>query len=286
MAHLELLMSYKTILVHLHDNTRRQSMLAAAVGLARSFDAHLIGLSVQPPVIVVPAIAGGDVMVIEDHRHTYRQESARLKAAFETATHGQSFAAEWREADAAYDTVARHVVEHGRCADLIVASQRDPDWPSSEHLEAPDRVVLESGRPVLLVPKSGEVFEPGKRILVAWNGRRESARAVFDALPLLKRAQAVSVLWVNPQDAGEAASELPAIDICTALARHGVRCEATQSLHPGANIGATLLTAVKTHGADMLVMGCYGHSRMREFVFGGATRHVLENMTVPVLMSH
>ena len=285
-AHREQLMSYKTILVHLHDNTRRQALLAAGVGLARTFDAHLIGLSVQPPVVVVPGIAGGDVMVIEDHRHAYRQESARLKAAFETATMGQSFAAEWREADAAYDTVAMHVVEHGRCADLIVASQKDPDWPSSEHLEAPDRVVLESGRPVLLIPKSGEVIEPGKRILVAWNGRRELARAVFDALPLLKRAQAVSVVWVNPQDAGEMAGELPAVDICTALARHGVPCEATQNIQPVASVGAALLSAVKTHGADLLVMGSYGHSRMREFVFGGATRYVLENMTVPVLMSH
>jgi nucleotide-binding universal stress UspA family protein len=279
-------MSYKTILVHLHDNTRRQSLLVAAVSLARAFDSHLIGLSVQPPVIVVPGIAGGDVMVVEDHRHAYRQESARLKAAFETATRGQSFAAEWREADAAYDTAAMHIVAHGRCADLIIASQKDPDWPSSRHLEAPDRLVLESGRPVLLLPKNGEVFEPGKRVLVAWNGRRESARAVFDALPLLKRAQTVSVIWVNPLDAGAAAGELPAVDICAALARHGVRCEATQTIQPAADVGAALLSAAKSQGADLLVMGCYGHSRLREFVFGGATRHVLKSMNVPVLMSH
>jgi nucleotide-binding universal stress UspA family protein len=279
-------MSYKTILVHLHDNTRRQSLLAVSISLARTFDAHLIGLSVHPPIVVVPGIAGGDVMVIEDHRHAYRQESARLKTAFEAATQGQSFAAEWREADAAYDTAATHIVEHGRCTDLIIASQKDPDWLTSEHLEAPDRLVLESGRPVLLVPKSGEIFEPGKRILVAWNGRRESTRAVFDALPLLKRAQAVSVLWVNPQDAGEAAGELPGIDICSALSRHGVRCEATQSINPSADVGATLLSTTRTHGADLLVMGCYGHSRLREFVFGGVTRHVLESMTIPILMSH
>ena len=133
---------------------------------------------------------------------------------------------------------------------------------------------------------SGQVYEFGQRIVVAWNARRESARAVFDALPLLKKAREVIVVWVNPQEDGEAAGDLPGVDICTALARHGVKCEATQNIRPSLDVGATLLTTVKNNASDMLVMGCYGHSRLREFVFGGATRHVLENMTVPVLMSH
>ena len=109
---------------------------------------------------------------------------------------------------------------------------------------------------------------------------------MFDALPLLKKASEVIVVWINPQEDGEAAGDLPGVDICTALARHGVQCEATQNIRPSANVGATLLSTVKNNAADMLVMGCYGHSRLREFVFGGATRHVLESMTVPVLMAH
>ena len=279
-------MSYKTILVHLHDNTRRDSLMSAAIGVARSFDAHLVGLAVQPPIVVVPGMDSGPAVVIEDHRVAYRTDIARLKAAFETAMQGQTFGYEWREADAAYHDVATQILDQGRCADLIVASQKDPKWHFSEYLEAPDRLVLESGRPVLLLPKTGEVYDFGKRIVVAWNGRRESARAVFDALPLLKKASEVIVVWINPQEDGEAAGDLPGVDICTALARHGVQCEATQNIQPSVDVGATLLSTVKNNAADMLVMGCYGHSRLREFVFGGATRHVLDSMTVPVLMAH
>ncbi len=116
--------------------------------------------------------------------------------------------------------------------------------------------------------------------------RRDLSCAVFDALPLLKSAQSVTVVWIDPQHDGEAAGDLPGADICAALARHGVKCEATQNVRPAEDIGGTLLSTVKSCGGDMLVMGCYGHSRMREFVFGGATRHILEHMTVPVLMSH
>lgn len=279
-------MSYKTILVHLHDNTRRDSMMSAAIGIARSFDAHLVGLAVQPPIVVVPGMDSGPAVVIEDHRVAYRTDIARLKAAFETAMQGQTFGYEWREADAAYNDVATQILDQGRCADLIVASQKDPKWHFSEYLEAPDRLVLESGRPVLLLPNTGEVYAFGKRIVVAWNGRRESARTVFDALPLLKKASEVIVVWINPQEDGEAAGDLPGVDICTALARHGVQCEATQNIPPSVNVGATLLSTVKNNAADMLVMGCYGHSRLREFVLGGATRHVLSRMTLPVLMSH
>ncbi len=279
-------MSYKTILVHLADNTRRQTLLSAAFELARTFDAHLIGLTVQPPIVVAPGMDSGPAVIIEAHRIAYRQDIVRLKQAFDTAMQGQAFAFEWREDDAGYDDAVARIVQHARCADLIVTSRKDPKWHYSEALEEPDRLVLECGRPVLLMPNSGGAVEFGKRIVVAWNGRREAARAVFDALPLLKAAQEVVVVWVNPQEEGEAAGELPGADICAALARHGVECEATQNIRPTANVGEALLSTVKNNAADMLVMGCYGHSRMREFVFGGATRHILHHAPVPVLMAH
>ncbi len=126
----------------------------------------------------------------------------------------------------------------------------------------------------------------GKKVLVAWNARREAARAVFDALPLLQQADEVKVVWVNPQAEGAAPVDVPAGDICAALARHGVKCEATEVAHPRSGVGRTLLARAAEYGSDLLVMGCYGHSRLREFVLGGASRHVLEHMTIPVLMSH
>ena len=278
-------MSYKTILVHMGDVAKQQSLLTAAVALARQSDAHLVGLCVVPPVIVVPGGDSGPAIVLDEHRTVFRAGMAKLRAGFEDATRGQSFQAEWCEADAGYGNIEDVVIDHGRTADLIVAARPDPKAASGQ-LDAPERLVIESGRPVLLVPLIGHQTAPAKRVVVAWNGRREAARAVFDAMPVLKMAEEVVVLWVNPQAEGDAAGDLPGADICRALARHGVKCSATQNVRPAPDVGNTLLAAVKSQGGELLVMGCYGHSRLREFVFGGATRHVLQHMDVPVLMSH
>ena len=279
-------MSYKTILVHLADVRRQEDLLETAVTLARQNNAHLIGLCVLPPIMVIPGGDSGPAIVIEEHRTVFRADMAKLRAGFEAATNGQSFPAEWFEADAGYGKTVDIVIDRGRTADLLVAAQPDPEGAAASQLDAPERLVIESGRPVLLVPLTGRQTAAGKRVVVAWNGRREAARAVFDAMPLLKQADEVIVLWVNPQNEGDAAGDLPGVDICRALARHGVKCSATQNIRPAADVGNTLLSTVKSQGGDLLVMGCYGHSRLREFVFGGATRHVLQHMDVPVLMSH
>jgi nucleotide-binding universal stress UspA family protein len=145
---------------------------------------------------------------------------------------------------------------------------------------------VESGRPVLIIPRAGSGHELGQNVLVAWNGRREASRAVFDALPILQQAKAVRIVAVNPQSDEEAAQDVAALDIRGSLERHGVRCEPVQTVGPRGGVGQTMLTCAKDYGCDLLVMGCYGHSRLREFVLGGATRHVLSHMTIPVLMSH
>lgn len=279
-------MSYRTILAHMTDVRRQGSVLGAAAAAARLNDAHLAGLCVLPSVVVMPGSDSGAAAIIEEHRAAYRAEMAKLRSHFEEATRGQLFQSEWREVDSGFAEAIGVLVEHGRSADLIVASQSDPEWSYSSQLDAPERLVMESGRPVLIIPRSGTYAEPIKRVVVAWNGKREAARAVFDALPFLKQASEVIVLWVDPRADSDVAGDLPGIDVCQALARHGVKCEATQNMRPAVDVGDALLSAVKTNGAELLVMGCYGHSRLREFVFGGATRHVLRHMTVPVLMSH
>jgi nucleotide-binding universal stress UspA family protein len=225
-------------------------------------------------------------MVIDEHCKAYRKDNPEMKAAFETAGRGRNVVLAWREVDAGSTSVAEIVLQHARAADLVVAAQTDAKWPGSQRLDIADRLVLGSGRPVLITPNEGPHRDVGERVLVAWNARREAARAVFDALPLLQRAKEVRVIWVNPESEGELAQDIPAADICTALARHGVKCEATQVVQPRTNVGQTLLMQVKDCSADLLVMGCYGHSRLREFVLGGATAHILRHMTIPVLMSH
>ena len=276
---------YKTIVMHCNDKRRISALLAPTVSSADTFEAHLTALSVVPPVIVTGA-PSGPAIVIDTHCERYRAENPAMRSAFEEATRGRTLAAEWREEVAAEAPVADVILPYARSADLVVAAQVDPEWPGSYHLDVADRLAVESGRPVLIIPNSAASDRVGEKVLAAWNARREAARVVFDALPLLQRAQDVKVVWVNPQSEQEAAQHLAAADICATLARHGVKCQAAEQIKPRTNVGETLLSCAEDFGADLLVMGCYGHTRLREFIFGGATRHVLSRATIPVLMSH
>lgn len=280
-------MTYKTLLVHMHDQSRAGRLLQAAVPLARGAGAHLIGLAVLPPVVVVPSMDGfGTSATFDEHRTAYQAEMAALKAMFAEATRDLPSPAEWREADAGFDSAAGIIIEHARTVDLLIACEKDPAWAHSTTLEAPERLAIECGRPVLLVPNSGKVAFPPKRITVAWNGRREAARATFDALPLLQAADDVDVVWIDPERDQPSAGDVPAGEICVALARHDVKCQASRASAPDGNAGAELLRQAGAFGADLLVMGAYGHSRLTELVLGGASRHVLGHMTLPILMSH
>jgi nucleotide-binding universal stress UspA family protein len=280
-------MSYKTIVLHCNDKRRIGRLLVPAVQLAETFQAHLIGLSIVPPVAVISTGAPeGMPIIVDDHCKLYRDENPAMRSAFENATRGRGFVSEWRDDEADAFGVGERVLQYARAADLVIASQSDPNWAATDMLDVADRLAMESGRPVVIVPPTEPREHIGERVLVAWNARREAARAAFDALPILQRAKEVKVVWVNPQAEHEEGQDVPAADICAALARHGVTCEATEQLRPRTSVGETLLACAKDYGADLMVMGCYGHTRLREFVFGGASRHILRNMSIPVLMSH
>lgn len=282
-------MSYKTILAHLNDEHRAVGLVAAALAVAKSNASHLVGLSVLPPLVIIPGLEGDAGAVIDDHRDTYRAEMARMRRIFEQATANAAVPGTWVELDCddvnPFGTAASVVVSEARGADLVVISQENRDWLLSGQLDVGESVVIDSGRPVLVIPRSG-VAEPfGKHVAVAWNGRREATRALFDALPILKTASRVDVVCANPDSEVGLAGGTPGRIVETALARHGISCTVTSRTRSG-NVGATLLSAVDDLGADMLVMGCYGHSHLREIMLGGATRHVLQHARVPVLMAH
>ena len=246
----------------------------------------MIGLSVVPPVSVITTGAiEAPPIIVDAHCELYRQENAVMRRQFEDATAGRSFTAEWRDADAGPFGVVDVVLDHGRAADLIVASQTDREWAASEWLDVADRVAVESGRPALIIPNASVGNRIGSRVLAAWNGKREAARAVFDALPILKHAAETKVVWIDPPAGGDTEQDCGQ-DIREALLRHGVKCDKTRRVTSQAGVGPTLMAQAEAFDADMLVMGCYGHSRLREFVFGGATRYALEKMGIPVLMSH
>lgn len=280
-------MTYKTILVHCNDARLVRSLLAPAVTLAEKFQAHLIGLSVAPPIsVMTPGAFAAPPMIDDSRRQLYHLQNPALRSAFEDTTRGGTFTAEWRDADAGPFGVADVVLEHGRAADLIVASRTDPDWPAREWLDVSDRLAIDSGRPILIVPNAETRERVGTRVLVAWNGGREAARAVFDALPVLRDSEATKVIWVKQQSENGFAQSPPSNDICVPLARHGVKCDRTEQVLLQSGVGETLMACAKDFGADLVVMGCYGHSRFREFVFGGASRHFLTKSSLPMLMSH
>lgn len=280
-------MAYKTILVHLNNESRAARLIGAAMQLALPSNSHVTGLFVVPAAPakspLLPMISGN---IIGSAIQAYRKEGESIRAAFDAATKGQPVVAEWRHHQAKRPGYVEAVLDHARSADIVVVAQRESDWDYADMFDIPDWLAMESGRPVLVVPKGGAFNSIGKRVLVAWNNSRESARAVFDALPLLKKAAAVTLLSVEETAKPEVTSEIAGIEIGATLARHGVKVE-VQQVKPGrGDAGVELLAQVAAHKCDLLVMGCYGRSRLREYVLGGATRHVLQHATVPVLMGH
>ncbi len=278
-------MSYKTIVLHFNDERRVAGLVEVAAHLAERHRSHLIGLYVLPPVPTYGTTTVGAGM-IKTGLNTFRDEAKHVQAAFEKAAAGRAFNAEWRLVAADRLGFAETIIEHGRSADLIMASQRDDSWPYSTLMDEPERLAIESGRPVLIVPHSGKFPTLGKRVTLAWNGRREAARAAFDALPILQSADRVRIVWINPQDELHDVGDIPAAEIAITLARHGVKCETAKSFASDIKVGDIILSDLADDGTDLLVMGAYGRSRIREFVFGGTTKHILKHMTVPVLMSH
>lgn len=278
-------MTYKTILLHVNDERRVANLVDAASGLAERYQAHLIGLYAMPTVPTFGSSSLG-ASYIKSSLAAFREEADRVKGAFEAACKGRPFVTEWRRIDPGNRDVADSILDHARSADLVVASQSDSSFDFSAILDVPDRLALQSGRPTMIVPVSGRFGGVGKRITLAWNGTRESARAAFDAIPLMKAADNVRVIWLNPSKDRSGPGDLPTVEIATTLARHGIKCEAASVQSGDLSVGDALLSGLTDDGTDLLVMGAYGHSRMRELVFGGATRHILGHMTIPVLMSH
>lgn len=279
-------MSYKTILVHLDRGARTKERLELAFALAGTCDAHLVGLfALSSPRIPSYALAEGGSMVIEAEKR-HRAEALKAGEAQYRAAMARNpgVKAEWRPSER--DALGAALLSARYC-DLVIAGQRPPLREDDTALARDfcEELVLAAGRPVLLVPYAGRFASVGKRVLVAWNASRESARAVADALPFLQHADSVQVVAFEPVQGGEH-GDIPGADIGLYLARHGVKVTAAQQKSKGVDVGAQVLSRAADLDADLIVMGAYGHSRLREIVLGGVTRTILESMTVPVLMSH
>lgn len=278
-------MSYKNILVHLDESERAAARLDFAIEFARAFDAHLAALYVvQLPFVPFLAEAEASAQIIEAQMERARALKDEAKKMFDRRAAAAGISLEWRESEGdAIDTIAMHA-RHG---DLAILGQANPEETvSSNPRNLPELVALSAGRPVLVLPYAGAFRAQPERVMVAWNASREAARAVNDALPLLQRAKQVVLLAVNPRKGTLGHGAVPGADIAAHLARHGVKAVAAQTVAPDEDVGDVLLSRASDEGAELIVMGCYGHSRLRELTLGGVSRHLFGHMTVPVLLSH
>jgi nucleotide-binding universal stress UspA family protein len=283
----EAVVTYKTILVHCDNSKSMASRLDIAVGLAQRFNAHLIGLHARPPFQPPAFIEGGYPMdlFLKDYEENVKAGQAAAAAAFAEAIKGKEIANEWRAVDGHADNV---LIAHARYADLVVVGQTDPD--STAFLPAPsdlpETVALSTGCAVLVVPHIGAEKAPGKTVMLCWNASREAARAASEALPLLKAAKQVIVLVVDPTEPGTGRGAESGSDAATWLSRHGIKATVQRDVAADDDVGGLILSRAADNDADLIVMGIYGHSRLREMVLGGASRTLLSSMTVPVLMAH
>jgi nucleotide-binding universal stress UspA family protein len=278
-------MACKDLLVHVDDTRSCPARLQAAVDLAVAHEAHLTGVYIiadPSPAAFVSSYVPPDVLEMLQQRARERAEAA-LARFTEIASRNQiSF--ETRIDRVLYTAMADALATNARYADLAIVGQADPeDAETPSYL--PEEVTLPSGRPSLVIPYIGPPPTLGQRVTVGWNASREAARAVNDALPMLKRAQTVDVVTVNPSEAPFGHGEEPGADIALHLARHGIKVEVRRIETRDLDVANTILSHIADRGSDLLVMGAYGHSRLRELVLGGVTRTILREMTVPVLMA-
>jgi nucleotide-binding universal stress UspA family protein len=285
-------MPLKDILVVFTGAQGAAARLAVAAELARRDGAHLVGLYLIPAV--VPFTGGlpfsgsqAEIKALaaleKQRREAALADSTATEKAFHDAARQADLSEEWRISEGAIPETA---TLHARHADLAVLGQDDPDHPVEGAAGLLETVLLGSGRPVLAVPYAGRFPAVGRNVMVSWNATKEAARAINDALPILEKAEKVTVFSVNPPDQREGGPAWPGADIALHLARHGVKAEASATVSHEIDIGNTILSRAADFGADLIVMGGYGHSRQREYILGGATRTLLQHMTVPVLMSH
>lgn len=280
------LMTYKTILVHFDATPQAGARLKLALSIAQSCGAHLIGLYL-PELAQLPGFVGIEIpQSLLDQMNSDKQRRRNGAAnSFDQAVNSSGLTShEWRApAGFPIDTA----LNEARYADLVIIGQRNPDEPNPMLPEGfEESLVIGAGGPVLMTPYTGKDVKAAENVLVAWNGAREAARAVKDALPLLTRARKVTVMTIGPRPADGESPDASAADVARFLSRHGIHAETVFDANIAIDTGEWLLSRASDLGAQLIVMGAYGHTRLRELILGGVTKTLLNEMTVPVLMSH
>jgi len=273
----------KDIIVNLSVGKPRDVAGDYAISVASAFDAHLSGVAcAYEPVVDGMAFPSVAVSLIDAFRAESAAEADRAKNAFEQNARRAAISADSTVVSGTASDATKKLGELARDYDLSIMAQAQPDGDVAENM-AIEGALFGSGRPVLVVPYIQSSGLKLDRVMVCWDGSRNAARAVGDAMPFLRRAGTIDVVTVDRQ---ERRNELVGARISTHLARHGLKVELKPIVAPDSDVASAILSFAADNSTDLIVMGGYGHTRLREFVLGGATSGILGSMTVPTLMAH
>jgi nucleotide-binding universal stress UspA family protein len=275
----------KDIIVNLALGGARDVAAEYAISIAQEFEAHVAGVAFRYDPVIPATIFGGGLPpgLIDAQRIENENAAQQALRRFDELARRAGVAAETRVLDSGFGGVADLFAQTVRTFDLAVVAQAGPDGGGTEDLIA-EGVMFGSGRPLIRVPYIQTAGLTLDRAMVCWDGSRQAARAVADALPFLTRAKTVDVVMVRGD--GAKSDEVMGADIGRHLAHHGVQVEVKRITASDVDVTSVILSHAADSAADFMVMGGYGHSRLREFVLGGVTRGILSSMTLPTLMSH
>ena len=279
-------MTYKTILVHVDTMPQAGARLELALAIAQSCGAHLIGLYL-PELSQLPGFVGMKIppSLLDEMQREKQRRRKEAASGFDRAVSASGLPSyEWR-APAGFPTDT--VINEARYSDLVIIGQRDPEDPNPFlPVGFEESLLIDMGGPLLMTPYTGKDVKVAENVLIAWNGSREATRAVKDALPLLALARKVTVMTIGPKPADGKSPDASGADVARFLSRHGIHAEMVFDANIAIDPGEWLLSRASDLGAQLIVMGAYGHTRLRELILGGVTKTLLNEMTVPVLMSH
>jgi nucleotide-binding universal stress UspA family protein len=274
----------KDLVVKLTAGTDRDHAAEFAISIAEAFKAHIAGIAFAYDPVIMPGVMDGVTAAWVDTQRDANRAAAEVAIEkFEAAVKREGLSAEHRLLEASLGSAANLFGRIARRFDLSVVGQMDPARIAPDNLFV-ESALFESGRPTIVVPYIQKHGLRLDRVLVCWDGSRSAARATADAMPFLQRGKAIEIITVSRGRSNE--GEIPGADIGQHLARHGLKVEVKRLVAEDADVANTILSYAADCASDFIVMGAYGHSRLREFILGGATRGILESMTVPAFMSH
>jgi nucleotide-binding universal stress UspA family protein len=278
-------MGFKDILVHVDSTAASTRRVWASLDLARPSGARVVGLHVAPNIEVPSYFKPSHAeRITKLYKDSVAEAAAIAEAQFRKDVQDAGVETQW---ELAHGDIVRRLTERARFADLLVVGKDDAENPSFiEPYLLSQNVVMQSSAPVLVLPMDRIPSSIGHNIVIAWDGSYEVARTVRDSLPLLQQEGQVLILTIDPNEEEHRRIGIDAPAMAAHLGRHGIEAETLEALSERKTVTEVLLACVADVGADLLLTGAFGHSRLKEFLLGGVTYDLLLKLPVPVLMSH